>query len=213
MTSTLTDPGATPTSASSDDMSATAQRGGPPGGRGRRLALRGAALAGVVAAVAAAAVGLRAPSPPEVVATGVVPAFGAGTEVETTDWGSRDVFGVEGSHILAYRHGTDVTVRLPWDRGDVRSARLGDGDLHLLTVTEVEQHDGELVLTVRRDNCRYFHERAIDMFPHVTLGLTDGSDVRVVFDRPVFVKSPMLASCPDRTLDRQDDVRDATRRG
>lgn len=173
-----------------------------------RVVLRGLLTAVVLAAVAALAVGLRGDAPPpEVVATGVVPVFAEDVRSMQSDWGSAEVFGVDGSTIVAYEHDTDIAMRVAWDGGRVEAARLGDEEIHLLTVTGLEQDADGLILTLHRDNCRYFHERAIDMFPHVTLDLADGSSVWAVFERPLFVKSPMLASCPDRTLDRQDHTR------
>lgn len=159
-------------------------------------------VAAVVALLAALAGSLLAPGPQR-----VVPVFDEDVEVVDSAWGSPQRFGVAGSHIVPYRHDTDIELRVPWDGGAVVGAHLGDEPVHLLTVTGAVVEDDELVLTVHRDNCRYFHERAIDMFTGVDVTLAGGATTTVLFDRPLFVKSPMLASCPDRTLDRQDDTR------
>lgn len=168
-------------------------------------------VAGLVAALAAA-VGATGggPSGDPVVAT---PRFAPGTEVRDSEWGNVEAFGVAGSRILAYRHDTSVEMTVPWEGTRVVSARLGDGDVHLATVTDVAATREGVAVTLHLDNCRYFHERAIDVFTGLTLGLANGGTAAVRFDRPLFVKSPMLASCPDRTLDRQDDTWGSYRRG
>lgn len=137
----------------------------------------------------------------------VMPTFPDEVAATETDWGSPAVFGVVGSRILPYEHDTSVRMRLPWTGGPVIDARLGDEPVHLLTVTDVVRDTDELVLTLYRGNCRYFHERAIDVFAGIDLTLASGRTTEVLFDRPLLVKSPMLASCPDRTLNRQDDAR------
>jgi hypothetical protein len=68
----------------------------------------------------------------------------------------------------------------------------------------------ERVVVVRGtfDNCEYFHERNLEPHAGIDIGYhilgVPGSQ-RVEFDRDVIVKSPMIVSCPDRTLDREDD--------
>ena len=182
---------------------------GRTGGTLGRLAAAG--LVALLVALVAAAVGTGGgPGADPVVAT---PVFPAGTEVRDSDWGNVTTFGVPGSRILSYRHDSDVTMTVPWDGPQVVGARLGDGQVHLATVTDVTPARGAVEVTLHLDNCRYFHERAIDMFSGLTLGLADGGTAVVRFDRPLFVKSPMLASCPDRTLDRQDDTWGSYRRG
>lgn len=168
--------------------------------RGRRMGAAGVAVA--VALLVGFGASLLAPSPQR-----VVPTFAAEADVVVSGWGSEERFGVPGSYILRYEHDTDVELRLPWDGGAVVGARFGDERVRLLTVTGAVVDGDELVLNVRRHNCRYFHERAIDMFPGVDVTRASGRTTTLVFARPVFVKSPMLASCPDRTLDRQDDTR------
>lgn len=170
-----------------------------PASRRRGLiAIAVVAALGTVAAVAAAVLA---------VPDRVTPTFPEGVTVVDSDWGNADAYGVEGSRILRYRHDTDIEMYVPWDGGPVIDARLGRESVHLLTVTDVRRQGDQLVLTVHRDNCRYFHERAIDIFDGVSLTLASGGTTTAVFDRPLLVKSPMLASCPDRTVYRQDDQR------
>lgn len=131
-----------------------------------------------------------------------------------SDWGNEEVYGAAGSHVLLYEHGDTTQLRLPWSGGAVRDAELGDDEHNLLTATGVTATDEALLIDIAIGNCRYFHERAIDIYTDVRLTLASGATVAVPFDKPLLVKSPMLASCPDRTLDRGDDARGETfRRG
>lgn len=173
----------------------------PPVRVGRKRWLLVAAVVAVAAVTVAAGLAAAGARDPERVALD----FPEGTQVLDTEWGNEEHFGVPGSTVLSYDHGTTVEARLPWTGEDVVDARLGERPVHLLTVVDVSRHGDELVLTLLRDNCRWFHERHIDMYAGVTLTLAGGGTAEVLFDRPLFVKSPMLASCPDRTLDRQDD--------
>ena len=131
-----------------------------------------------------------------------------------SDWGNEEVYGAAGSHVLLYEHGDTTQLRLPWSGGEVTAAQLGDDEHNLLTATGVTPTDDALLIDIVIGNCRYFHERAIDIYTEVRLTLATGDTVAVPFDKPLLVKSPMLASCPDRTLDRGDDARGETfRRG
>ena len=68
----------------------------------------------------------------------------------------------------------------------------------------------DLVLSGTLGNCRWYHERALESFTGVALefrSLGWPGKAAVLFDRPLLVRSPMLASCPDRKLDRQADRR------
>lgn len=127
-----------------------------------------------------------------------------------SDWGNQEVYGAAGSWIVVYDHGGHTVMEVPWSGGEVAGARLGEDEVHLMTVEGVEQTDDALLLDIGMGNCRYFHERALDIFTGVTLTLVDGGTHHLTFDRPLLVKSPMLASCPDRTIDRADDRRGET---
>lgn len=59
-------------------------------------------------------------------------------------------------------------------------------------------------------NCRYYNERNIDIrtdirFDYRILGVP--SSQTVAFDKDLLVKSPMIVSCPERTVNREDDSR------
>lgn len=63
-------------------------------------------------------------------------------------------------------------------------------------------------------NCRYYNERNIDLQSRIRVDYrilgVPASQV-VEFDKDLLVKSPMIISCPERTIDREDDNRrDAT---
>lgn len=132
-------------------------------------------------------------------------------------------FGPRGAHILGYEHGRAVTVTLPVHNTGrlpltITSADMPDGPVPLLDITSARGlplslgagETKDLVLTGTLGNCRWYHERALETYTGVTLefrslGWSGTGSVR--FDRPLMVRSPMLASCPDRKLDRQADRR------
>lgn len=63
-------------------------------------------------------------------------------------------------------------------------------------------------------NCRYYNERNIDLRTGIRVDyriLGVPSSQTVEFDKDLLVKSPMIVSCPERTVNREDDSRrDAT---
>lgn len=68
----------------------------------------------------------------------------------------------------------------------------------------------ERVVVIRGvfDNCRYYNERNIDLRSEIevefrTFGVTNRQTL--LFDRDLAVKSPMIVSCPERTINREDD--------
>jgi hypothetical protein len=132
-------------------------------------------------------------------------------------------FGTEGAYVLGYQHNATVTMTLPvrnegWLPITVTSVGLNGGNKPLLEIDAVHGlplslgpgATGSVTVTALLSNCRFFHERALETYDGLELGFTsfgaDGSR-HVRFDRPVMVKSPMLASCPDRKLNRQADRR------
>lgn len=132
-------------------------------------------------------------------------------------------FGPRGAHILGYEHGRAVTVTVPVHNTGrlpltITSADIPDGPVPLLDITSVgglplslgAGETKQLVLSGTLGNCRWYHERALETFTGVTLDFRSlgwSGKAVVPFDRPLMVKSPMLASCPDRKLDRQADRR------
>jgi hypothetical protein len=132
-------------------------------------------------------------------------------------------FGPRGAHILGYEHGREVTLTVPVHNTGrlpvtITGADMPDGPVPLLDITAAPDlplsigagETKDLVLTGTLTNCRWYHERAQETFLGVqlafrSLGWPGQSSVR--FDRPLLVRSPMLASCPDRKLDRQADRR------
>ncbi|WP_157362270.1 hypothetical protein [Haloechinothrix halophila] len=136
-------------------------------------------------------------------------------------------FGERGSDVLAYQDGDTFTMTFPlvndgWLPVTVRDVLLSDGPRPLVRVTSVTSHGTPLPvtvpagetrrveLTVRFDNCRYYHEREMQVISGAVVdGSVFGRDLRTTagFEHDLVVSSPMIASCPDRTLRRDDDVR------
>lgn len=59
-------------------------------------------------------------------------------------------------------------------------------------------------------NCRYYNERNIDLRTQIRVDyriLGVPSSQTVEFDKDLLVKSPMIVSCPERTVNREDDSR------
>ena len=172
--------------------------------RGSPMVRRLLAAAGVAAIVAGGvlmASGLA--GEPERVAMD----FGGDPFGVQSTWGDVDLFGVPGSWVVPYGHGSAITMHVPWDGDQITSAWFDLDEPSLFVVDAVVQTDDQVLLELTMDNCRYFHERELDMFTGVHLVDADGDATEVLFDRPVLVHSPMLWGCPDRTVDRGDDFR------
>ena len=133
-----------------------------------------------------------------------------------------------GAHAVVYRHGGTVSFSFPLRNGalvgiTVRGIRLSeDGRYPLLTIEQVSVNGDELParvgrgdtarvdVTARYDNCRYYHERELDLLTGATVeasALGMAVTRQVSFDHPLVVRSPMIVDCPDRTIDRGDDIR------
>lgn len=149
------------------------------------------------------------------------PAFSSGAAVTVPGY---DEHGV---HILGYQHGAEFTVgvtlvnRSPVPL-DVTDVRLTDEPRPLVETVGVKLDGrslpvslapGESVrmeLRARFGNCRYYHEREMqNMTAAMVTGELLGRSVSVEarFDRDFLVHSPMIVSCPERTLVRGDDLR------
>jgi hypothetical protein len=134
-------------------------------------------------------------------------------------------YGVRGARVLGYVDGATVRISLPvHNTGRLPVTLTGVGlDGGLAPLLAVQSVDGlprtvlpgrstTVQLTALLANCRFFHEREIQVYDAVrvefrSLGRYGVETIR--FDRPVLVRSPPLPSCPDRKLDRQaNDRRD-----
>jgi hypothetical protein len=135
-------------------------------------------------------------------------------------------YGVDGTTVVAYRHGAEVAVTVPLRNDgplpvDVEAVATGAGVLPLLEVRSVEGlplrlgagETGEVVLRAVLGNCRYYNERQLQLVTSLVVDvdsavpLASGSRTEVTLARPLLVKSPMIVGCPDRTLSREDDSR------
>ena len=127
-------------------------------------------------------------------------------------------YGPRGAYVLGYVHQARVQISLPV-RNDgplpltVHAIRLLTAPAPLLTLDHAEGLDVHLrpgqTTTVQLSgilgNCRYSNERDLQTYDRLEVtGSTLGRDVTrsVLLDRPVYVKSPMIVTCPDRKLDR-----------
>lgn len=127
-------------------------------------------------------------------------------------------YGVRGSYILGYQHGAVARLTLPIHNGGplpltVTAVDLGNGPMPLLSVRSIEGlpltlrpgGSGTVTASIPLVNCRFYNEREMQTYAGMTVDFTTlGRDSTrwVEFDRPIYVKSPMLATCPDRKLDR-----------
>lgn len=195
----------------------------PPVQAPRRRWLRPVLLAAVIGLVLGAG-GVRA-ALSSVGFDPLAPAF-AGTAPVTT----LPSYGLKGMHVVGYEHGATTRLTLPVRNHGilpvtVTTLDLDTGVAPLLSVRDVAGlplslgpgERGELVVTAELANCRYFHERQVQTYSGVVLGvdvLGRGLTRTVAFDRPLLVHSPMIVGCPDRKLDRQaDDRRDLLEQG
>lgn len=169
--------------------------------------------------LAAAVVGL-------LVAYAVLPVFvrleGASPEVPTGAGLEVGRFGTTGSVFLHYEHGRTVTLTVPLHNPTALPVSVGrvDAPPHPKPLATLESSSdagtippfatGEVELTFRFDNCRYYHERAAQTIDHLTVtGSTLGRDVTtaVSLAEQLVVHGQVILDCPDRTLVRGDDLR------
>ncbi|MCA1711982.1 MAG: hypothetical protein LC789_10280 [Actinobacteria bacterium] len=132
-------------------------------------------------------------------------------------------YGQRGGYVLGYEHGAQVALTLPLHNTSrlpltVTSVSLPAGVAPLLAVTGVRGlpltlgpgSSGAVTLDARLTNCRYYHERAMQTYDGVTVGyrsLWRAGERTVAFDRPIYLKGPMLVGCPGRKLDRSAENR------
>lgn len=127
-----------------------------------------------------------------------------------------------GTFGLHYRHREEVTITVPVGNDGplplrITEADLDSGELPLLVPVDDNLplkvgpwDDSELEVTLRFDNCRYYHERSADTWDHVDIAgsvLGRGFDREVALSSPLALHGQIINDCPDRTLTRGDDVR------
>ncbi len=191
------------------------------GNRRRRLAgrlalLLGGAIALVGALVAGSVATARFGGP------AVLTFAGTGDAVTLPQFGER------GAHVLRYAHGEPVTFSFPLHNRSrlpvrVESVHLSERELSMLTIDDVTIGSDPLPATVGGGdtatvtvtatyaNCRYYHEREIELIEDVTIdgsALGVGVTRHVPLDHDLVLRSPMIVGCPDRTLVRDDDPHD-----
>lgn len=193
-------------------MPPRAAPGSRRGGRRARLALAaGVALAGLLAGVVAAAPAVVSLAP-------IAPVFGGDAVVTTVP-----EYGPRGTHIVGYRHGARLTMELPVRNTGplpvtVTGVSTGVSQLPLFTITAVSGlpvsigpgQTGRIALDAELGNCRYYSEREVQIVDGLQLTvrtLARPVDRVVPLDRPLLVPSPMIVGCPDRKLNRQQDIR------
>lgn len=131
-------------------------------------------------------------------------------------------YGEDGTYALHYRHHEEITLTVPVRNRGPLPLVIDRADLDTVPFSLVESVGGNLPveigpwdtadveLTLRFDNCRYYHERSADQWDAV---LVEGSVVGRGFDSEVTLAYPLaihgqiINNCPDRTLTRGDDVR------
>jgi hypothetical protein len=136
-------------------------------------------------------------------------------------------FGDRGAHVLAYHHGEQLDFSFPIENAGrlpltLETIRMSDEARSMLQVERVTVDGRPLPLqldagasaavrvTARYTNCRYYHEREVEVFRSAIVGSTVlgmAMTRQAAFDYDLVLHSPMIVGCPDRTLDRNDDRR------
>ena len=138
-------------------------------------------------------------------------------------WVTVPEYGAKGAYVLGYEHEARVRLTVPIRNTGrlpitVTSVDLGGGVAPLVAVDAVDGlplrlgpgSSADVVLRARMTNCRYYHERALEIFAGVAVGFSSFGRTgmrTVAFDRPIMVKGPMLVGCPGRKLDRSAENR------
>ncbi|PVG83651.1 hypothetical protein DDE18_04815 [Nocardioides gansuensis] len=133
-------------------------------------------------------------------------------------------YGARGTYAFHYRFHETITIEVPVRNSGplpltIDSVRLESPRLPLMVpVGGLEEPlrlgpfgSGTVSLTMRFDNCRYYHERSAQTWEQVrvsgsTLGRDFTRSVPLAF--PLAVHGQVILDCPDRTLVRGDDVRE-----
>lgn len=132
-------------------------------------------------------------------------------------------YGAQGMYVLDYQHAGRAELTLTLRNGGLLPVRVTAVDLPpavapLLTMADVQGlpltllpgQVGTVTATGVLGNCRYSHERQVELREGlvVALSVLGRSGVREVpLDRPILIHSPMIVGCPDRKLNRQADNR------
>ncbi|KAA1427584.1 hypothetical protein [Nocardioides antri] len=131
-------------------------------------------------------------------------------------------YGDAGTYALDYRHHDEVTLTVPVHNRGPLPLRITEADLaeeELPLLVQVGDNlplkvspwgETDLTLTLRFDNCRYYHERSAETWDQVeVIGSVLGRDFEetVTLGRPIVLHGQVINDCPDRTLRRGDDVR------
>jgi len=134
-------------------------------------------------------------------------------------------YGPAGTYALDYRFGEQVLVTVPVANDSpvplrVESVELVEPAYPLMEpvpdgavvepFTLLPGQSGEVDLTFKFTNCRYYHERANNAYEQVRVaGSVLGRPVTRTVDLavPLVVHSQVILNCPDRTLVRGDDRR------
>lgn len=130
--------------------------------------------------------------------------------------------GPDGTYVVGYEHEQAMTMTVTLTDTGLVGAQVTDVRLAAqaspLLVQDRPAEAGPLAsgqhlrveVPVRFDNCEAYHEREAMLVHHVDVHLRVlGRSIveRVPLDRPMMARSPMLWQCPDRSIDRSDDLR------
>ncbi|MDX1658478.1 MAG: hypothetical protein R3343_06630 [Nitriliruptorales bacterium] len=137
-------------------------------------------------------------------------------EVRDAQWATLAQF-EGGMELLKYEHQADATIAVPV-RNDgplpvtITGVELTDENLPMFEVVDGGEpvrlgagEVGELVVRGRFDHCKYYTERAMQLYPSATIHfqtLGRAGSTEVVLDRQLAVRSPTIVDCPDRVMDR-----------
>lgn len=131
-------------------------------------------------------------------------------------------YGAAGTYALHYRHRETVTLTVPIRNAGPLPLSLDGIGLEyeprpLLVPAGTSRplrlapwSTTEVTLTLRFDNCRYYHERSADSWEQLVVTgsvLGRGFESEVTLAHPLVVHGQVINNCPDRTLTRGDDVR------
>lgn len=123
-----------------------------------------------------------------------------------------------GIYAVGYQHDASTRITIPvrndgWVPIELTSLELSDWNRPMLEIVGVEGlpvrlgrgEQVELGVHARFDNCEYYTERALDLYPEARVGYRalgiDGT-TEVSFRHPMAVRSPTMLRCEERVMDR-----------